>query len=376
MEREAWRSFEEVARGFLNWARKWKEKTGVKVIGHLLPDVPEELICASGAMPFAIEGVWAKVSRATEAMPAYTCTHALGLLEMGLEGELDFLDGLVIPYVCDTTRNLYHTWDNRFPGGRHYFLRLPKRLSNPGARDYLRAELRRLGSFLGEITGCSPAEEELICSLELYEKSRARLREAYSLYRKLPSVWTLERLQWLVAAALRMPRDLHLEWMEALPWGAKEEGPTERVPVYVRGKVWDPPGICKILDELGFIVVGDEVVTGYRSVEETGSRPQDPFDALIQRLVSLPLYPGYHLEPKVVVDGFIRRVKASGAKGVILLNPKFCEMAGFDTPDLEKALRDENIPALLLETSTRGAPLAQIRVRLEAFREMLGVEFP
>ncbi|MBM3300462.1 MAG: 2-hydroxyacyl-CoA dehydratase, partial [Deltaproteobacteria bacterium] len=64
------------------------------------------------------------------------------------------------------------------------------------------------------------------------------------------------------------------------------------------------------------------------------------------------------------------------AKGVIFLNPKFCEPAGFDTPDFQRALQEANIPSLILETSARGVSLGQIQVRLEAFREMLAEDLP
>jgi benzoyl-CoA reductase/2-hydroxyglutaryl-CoA dehydratase subunit BcrC/BadD/HgdB len=61
---------------------------------------------------------------------------------------------------------------------------------------------------------------------------------------------------------------------------------------------------------------------------------------------------------------------------VIFLNPKFCEAAAFDTPDLQKALDNENIPGLILETSARGIALEQLKTRLEAFHEMIAGDLP
>ncbi len=373
---DPWRPFLEVMRDPLQWARSWKHRTGGKVIGHLLPDVPEEMIHSAGALPLALEGAAVPVSQAQASLPAYTCSHAMGLMEMGLTGQLDFLDGLVIPYVCDTTRNLYHTWSHRFPQTRHEFLRLPKRLHHPGAKVYLRNELERFGKYLGNITGRFPTAENLGSSLDLYRKSRSRLKEAYFMHRKNPSVWTWERVHMLMASAMKTPREEHLSWMQELPWEMDKDEKSHRpVPVYVRGKIWDPPEITKMLDELGLVVVGDETVCGYRSIaghEQEG----DPLDAMVTRLISLPLYPGYHDEPNRVVDNFLDRVKQSGARGVIFLNPKFCEAAGFDLPDLQRGLEKEEIPSLVLETSTRGVSLAQIRVRLEAFGEMIGEDLP
>jgi benzoyl-CoA reductase/2-hydroxyglutaryl-CoA dehydratase subunit BcrC/BadD/HgdB len=372
MGMDPWSPFREVMADPLQWARSWKDRTGGKVIGHLLPDVPEEMIHAAGALPLALEGARVAASKAQASLPGYTCSHAMGLLEMGLAGQLDFLDGLIIPYVCDTTRNLYHTWSHTFPQSRHEFLRLPKRLYHPGAREYLRAELERFGEALGRMTGRYPSLENITLSLSVYQKSRSRLRKAYALHRERPSIWTWERVNLLMASAMKAPREEHLSWMEKLPWEIEQgRKPNGRVPVYVRGKIWDPPEILEMMDELGLLVVGDEMVCGFRSI--AGDYGQgDPLEALVSRLISLPLYPGYHDEPGRIVQSFLDRVQESGAKGVIFLNPKFCEAAGFELPDLQKALEKEKIPALVLETSTRGVSPAQIRVRLEAFREMIG----
>jgi benzoyl-CoA reductase/2-hydroxyglutaryl-CoA dehydratase subunit BcrC/BadD/HgdB len=102
----------------------------------------------------------------------------------------------------------------------------------------------------------------------------------------------------------------------------------------------------------------------------------DPVAALVGRHLSTIPYPGYHVEAREMVKNFIHRVRGSEAQGVLFLNPKFCEAAGFDTPDLQKSLEQERIPALILETSARGVSLGQIRVRLEAFREMIAGDLP
>jgi benzoyl-CoA reductase subunit C len=374
---DPWKPFREVMEAPLAWARSWKERTGGKVIGHVLPDVPEEVIHAAGALPVALEGAGIPISHAQASVPGYTCSHAMGILEMGLKGELDWLDGVVIPYVCDTTRNVYHTWHHRFPDKPSEFLRLPKKLQDPGALEYLTAEFQRFARWVGQHTGKVPGLEDVARSVALYNQSRARLREVYRMHRERPTIWNAERLDLVVASAMRVPREEHLRWMEALPWDIEPVGePKGRIALYVRGKVWDPPGILDLLDQLGLVIVGDEMVTGFRSVACDAVSNGDPFRELARRLICSPLYPGYHVEPAQVVNGFMDRVWKSEAKGVLFLNPKFCEAAGFDLPDLHKALEDAKIPSLVLETSDRGGSEAQIRVRLEAFREMLGDELP
>jgi benzoyl-CoA reductase/2-hydroxyglutaryl-CoA dehydratase subunit BcrC/BadD/HgdB len=301
----------------------------------------------------------------------------MGALDLGLQGKLDVLDGMVIPYLCDTTRNLFHIWSHCFPGLANEFLRLPKRIDHPGAREYLRAEFGRLYESACRITGKEASAATLESSIRLYNKSRERLRQAYLKQREQPDIWTSERVQTLFASALRSPREDHLAWMEELPWDDKgSDGSAERVPIYVRGKVWDPPGILDLFDKLGLLVVQDEIVTGFRSVALDAAQGSVPISALVERHLANVPYTGYHLEPRLMVEGFLNRVRASRAKGVIFLNPKFCEAAAFDTPDFQKALQNANIPSLILETSAGGVSLGQVRLRLEAFGEMLSGDLP
>jgi bcr-type benzoyl-CoA reductase subunit C len=374
---DPWKPFLGLLESPWEHARSWKKQHEGPVVGHLLPDVPEEIIHACGALPIAVEGAGRSVSHAQAHIPGYTCSHAMGALELGLTGGLDVLDAMVIPYVCDTTRNLFHIWERLFPLVPSDFLRLPKRLEHPAARDYLKAEFGRFFGWTGKLGGRTADKAQLSRSIELYNRSRGMLRKAHEAHLRNPGEWTSERLYLLLTSAQRAPREEHLVWMEALPWnGASQETSQEQVPIYVRGKVWDPPGILGLMDQIGLKVVEDEIVTGYRSIAQDAATDKDPIEALVDRHLAMVPYTGYHIEPQRTVDRFLERVTKSQAKGVLFLNPKFCEAAGFDTPDFQKALEQAEIPNLVLETSARGGGLEQIRVRLEAFREMLGTELP
>ena len=66
---DPWQPFREVLVAPLQTALEWKTKTGRKIVGYLLPDVPEEIIHAAGALPFAIEGAGVQISRAQALIP-------------------------------------------------------------------------------------------------------------------------------------------------------------------------------------------------------------------------------------------------------------------------------------------------------------------
>ena len=93
--------------------------------------------------------------------------------------------------------------------------------------------------------------------------------------------------------------------------------------MYVRGKIWDPPGLLDLLDELGFMVVGDEIVNGYRCIEQDCGDDDDPLRALVARHFRTTPYAGYHLNPEAMVGQFVSRVKAGQRQGLFSLTPSF-----------------------------------------------------
>jgi benzoyl-CoA reductase/2-hydroxyglutaryl-CoA dehydratase subunit BcrC/BadD/HgdB len=71
------------------------------------------------------------------------------------------------------------------------------------------------------------------------------------------------------------------------------------------------------------------------------------------------------------VESLLKDVQDSGAKGVIFLLYKYCEAHFFDYPDLKRVLESKGIPTLLLEVEDPSYSIGQLKVRIQAFVEML-----
>jgi benzoyl-CoA reductase/2-hydroxyglutaryl-CoA dehydratase subunit BcrC/BadD/HgdB len=67
----------------------------------------------------------------------------------------------------------------------------------------------------------------------------------------------------------------------------------------------------------------------------------------------------------------LEKVQKSGAKGVIFFLYKYCETHYFDYPDLKQALESKGIPTLLLEVEDPLSGREQLKIRIQAFVEML-----
>ena len=70
-----------------------------------------------------------------------------------------------------------------------------------------------------------------------------------------------------------------------------------------------------------------------------------------------------------------QEVAAVDARGVIYVGLKYCDQAGYDVPRMQAQLNALQIPLLYIENDYTASGLGQLKVRIEAFAEMLSEEF-
>ena len=91
-------------------ARAWKEHTGGKVVGLFCCSVPEELIHAAGMLPVRLLGEHEDTSEADVHFPVNVCPYPKACFDQALKGRYDYLDGMVVPNVCDMVRAMFGFW--------------------------------------------------------------------------------------------------------------------------------------------------------------------------------------------------------------------------------------------------------------------------
>ena len=355
------------------YAKQWKLDHDKRVIGVFLSDAPEELIDASDSLPFTLLGE-EKGSGAGSSIPDFACSLIRNTLHQAILKELEFLDGLVIPYLCDSSRPLFHLWKRNFPTQFSDLLRLPKKLKGDGVKVYLVHELRRFMETLEAFYGISITKEGLWKSIDIYNENRRYLRRIKALRYGNPYLMSNFEFFSLIKSSMLMPKNEHnqilkkvITGMESPPVSSHSILPKK---VFLSGKIAVPFEIFQWLDEMGLFVADDDLAVGTRYFSYEVEEGEDPFHALAESY--------FKRIPSALVEGkedrlsyIVKRVKGGDLKGVIFLHLKFCEPLIFDYPDLKKGLDREGIPNLLIETELHTLASSQIKTRLQAFAEML-----
>ena len=356
------------------YARNWKKQTGGKVVGTLCSYAPEEIVHAAGALPFRVFGSAGAISTADAHLQAYSCSLVRGVLEDGLAGRLDFVDGMVFPHTCDSIQRLSDIWRMNVKNRFHLDAVLPVKLNTDSAREYLAAVLKKFKADLETALGRPITGADLERSVEIYNGIRGSMQRLYAFRRSHPGLILGSDLHAVVRAAMVMDRGDFLKALGGLlddleaGAGAAEAGAKR---LFLSGGVCNLPDIYPIIESAGGAVIEDDLCTGSRQMTGLIDSDEDPVAAMARRYAQRALCPAKHAGITARGDELVRRAKASGAAGVIFFYLKFCDPHAFDYPYLKQMLDAEKLPSLLVELEEQTASDGQFKTRCEAFIEML-----
>src|SRR5690242_5666738 len=79
---------------------------------------PVEVIHAAGMLPLSLlgGGTSVELTHADARFQSFVCSIAKSTLELGFQGRLAGVDGLVFSNICDVARNLSSIYQRNFPG--------------------------------------------------------------------------------------------------------------------------------------------------------------------------------------------------------------------------------------------------------------------
>jgi len=341
-------------------------------IGFFCPYVPEELIHAAGALPFRLMGTPIKMSHVQAHLPPNCCHLVKSSLESLLQGELDFLKGIVFSHTCDTMQGLADIWALQRHIPLQFNLMMPSRLDSELSRPYLKAEIERFKSFLESNVG-KITPQNLKVSIHLFNRIREKIQKIYTHRPKWHKQISGMDFARIIRAGYLMDRQRYLELLNnllnALP--EKTEGSENLVPVFLAGNMTHSDSYFSLIEEAGAIIVEDDLCSGTRFLRLMVPEEIDSMEGLTNRYLTSFMCPTKYKGVYAHAETLLKEVQKSGAKGVIFLLYKYCENHFFDYPDLKKALESKGIPTLLLEVEDPSYSVGQLKIRIQAFVEML-----
>jgi benzoyl-CoA reductase subunit C len=356
-------------------AKEWKRQ-GRKVIGIMSSYVPEEIVLAAGMLPWRITGSWKEnVSHARSYRGESTCSYCNHILESFLNGELDFLDGVI---ATDQDQDMLRLWDVLLALKVKpfcYAMHVPFSMSELNINFY-RDEMRRLIGSLQDFGGIKVDEESLRAAIKTLNQTRTLITRLYDMRkRELPPLSGAEYLGITTSAAV-MPKDLFNNELESLlPVLEKRQTNLKKIKprILVSSEMLDNPAYLDLVEE-NCLVAMDDLDTGSRYfTKNVDTSIQDPVYALAKRYLTRPGAPNMATWDKQA-DQIIKWVAEYKIDGVLAFPLNWCYPQRYRFPYLAQQLEKAGISSVSVEREYYLANQGQIRTRIGAFLEMLGTK--
>jgi benzoyl-CoA reductase subunit C len=350
------------------------KKQGRRVVGVFNDYIPEELLLAAGILPWRITGSHkANIAKATILRPPNVNLVVTHIIQSAMDGELDFLDGVVFTHLDDDQRRLWDCWLHmgKTPEFTHY-LYIPRR-TVPICIEAFRSGMARLVAKLEMWIGDIISEESLHHAIEIYNKWRACLRRLYELRKKdFPPLSGSEFLA-LTTASFTMPKDAFTQELESLFNYLKERKAAVkkiRPRLLVSSEDLDLPDYLKLVEDQGCLVSMDDLNTGSRYIWHEVDAGTDLLYALAKRYLTRPPCPrmfdwdGY-------IDHLIQLVRDFDIDGVLNLPLMWSMWRDDITPYLQQRLREAGIPVMTFYCEYHLADVGRLQTQIGGFLESL-----
>lgn len=371
--------FDRLPETFLLDVESLKER-GTNVVGLYCTFAPTELVRAAGAVPVGLCGKkQAPIPAAETVLPNRLCPLIKSSYGYALTDTCPYFevsDFLIAETTCDGKKKMFELLERLKP---LHLMNLPYSYTEE-QMDYWGKEVLALKSFLETKTGRRIEKAELRKQIHAQNEVRRLLKEIMELcaHKTVPlsgmdMMIVLESKSFAVDldAYAGLLRELEIELKTRIDNGVsvcQEDSPRILLTGCPVGRGSEK--VLRIIEECGGIVVCQENCTGLKSFDLLVDEDDDPYTAIARRYL---LTPCSCMTPNTGRLDLLRRiVEQFNIQGVVDLTWFCCHTYNVETYSVREFISNEfGLPFIHMETDYSESDLSQLRVRIEAFLEMV-----
>ena len=361
---------------------------GGLAIGYTCYHIPEVLLNVGDCFSVRLRAPrTGSIDIATYYMSNYTCEFARALVERGIEGGFNFLDGLAGVDACSMMNRFYEHFEilkmNEKPNFFVTHTDMPYKIEDYTVRSYVKQMQIRLLDVMHQSYGVDVSDAAIRKAVEEHNEVCRIIQEMAQMRKADNPVITGYEFHIINLVSHTCPKRLILpylrETLEELKTREPDVKPPYRARVAIVGSEIDDPGFTKLLEECGALVVSDRYCFGSTPGREVLELKDDEpaLEQICRRYMELSECARYISDEKVAqrretADRLAREYRADG---IIYEQMKYCDFWGFERALVSHIMSEEKgWPVLSIDRVYNAKASGQLRTRFQAFVESLEIK--
>lgn len=358
------------------------KEEGRKIVGKYCIYSPMEIVVAAGGIPIPLCSTKQEpIAAAEKVLPRNLCPlikSSYGYAASGACPYFNASDLLIAETTCDGKKKMYELLSEIKP---LHLLQLPQK-QDEEALQYWYGEIVKLKERLEAEFRVTITERDLREAIHLMNEERRSLKDLQDIAKLKPSpISGVDLLMVLYnrgfsidkQEAVLMVDRLTLELKELFSRGVTPF--TAQTPRILLTGV--PVGIgshkvVQIIEECGGNVVCFESCGGYKGVYDQVDEEKEPLSAIAEKYLRTPCS---CMSPNIARFELVERLALEfKVDGIVDLTWQGCHTYNIESYTLKKYLQQKRrLPFLQIETDYSESDVEQLKVRIEAFLEMINV---
>ena len=364
------------------------KKDGGLAIGYTCFHIPEVLLNLGNCFSVRLRAPrTGSIDIATYYMSNYTCEYARALVERGIEGGFNFLDGLAGVDACSMMNRFYEHFEllkmNEKPNFFVTHTDMPYKIEDYTVRQYVKQMQIRLLDVMKENYGVDTSDAAIRQAVEEHNEVCRIISEISEMRKAENPVITGYEFHVITLVTYTCPKTLILpylrETLEELKNRKPDPKPWYRARVSIVGSEIDDPSLTKMIEDSGAMVVSDRYCFGSfpgREVIELNDE-QPALEQICRHYMEVSECARYISDEKVAQrrETADRLAREFNADGIIYEQMKYCDYWGFERALVSHIMSEEKgWPVLSIDRLYNNRSSGQLRTRFQAFVESLEIK--
>lgn len=354
-----------------------------KTVGTYCVMAPQELIYAAGAVPVKLcSGNYTAFFVGDDITPRDACPlvkAVAGFKQTGLMPVYDDCSLMIVPVTCDCKKKIAGMLSEKC---EVMTMHIPASKGDDEIDEFV-TQLYELAMHLEDITGNQITYDSLAESFRITGRAQYELSEFIRLKKQNPYLIRGTHAMTIMNASAYMPAE---DWAKALHTvNASLKSRAKRGQLVTNKKlprilltgspiVFPNMKIPLLIEEMGGIIAGDETCMGERGLYDPPVITDGSFDGMMRALANKSLRPcpcPTFADNTQRIYRLKQLIKDNHIQGVIYHLLRGCLVYDFEYKRIEEELGQLGIPVIRLESDYNEEDVEQLRIRIEAFIELI-----